>query len=131
MLDEGNTTQILARLFGLYMIAAGLGISFNRDRFVTLMADMRESLLLTLTAGIIAFAVGAATLGIHDRWDSGLAILISLFGWASLLKGIFLIAFPGPYLALFEGVLVNPKLIGMMGVGSAVVGVILLVLGLI
>lgn len=129
MLDEGNTTQILARFFGIYMIAAGLGITFNRERFAELMANMRESLLMTLTAGIIAFAVGAATLGIHDRWDSGLAVLVSLFGWASLLKGIFLIAFPGPYLALFEGLLVNPKVIGAMGVGSAVAGAVVLALG--
>ena len=129
MFADATLTEILARIFGLYMLAAGIGLALNSADMLKMVEEMRQSPLAFYLGGLIAFAIGAAIVSLHNDFSSGLAIVITLFGWVVLAEGVIMLAFPKAMQA-FAG-----KLVGMIssakiwGVGVAALGVVLLAFG--
>jgi hypothetical protein len=129
MFSDGTTTEILARIFGLYMLAAGIGLVINRDAFVNMIAELRQQAMVPFMAGVMAFAVGAVTLSIHEDWSNGLAIVVTLIGWLSLIKGIVLLAVPKLSLSLGDAFATSPSMVVVWGSIVAVLGAVLLFVG--
>lgn len=59
-----------------------------------------------LFSGTVATAAGLAVVLAHDVWSSGaLPIVVTLVGWAALLKGVTLLLIPGEQIgAAYKGV---------------------------
>ena len=129
MFADATLTEILARIFGLYMLAAGIGLALNSDNMLKMVEEMRQSPLAFYLGGLIAFAIGATIVSLHNDFSGPLAIFITLFGWVALAEGVIMLAFPKAMQA-FAG-----KLVGLIssakiwGVGVAAFGVVLLALG--
>ncbi len=129
MIADATLTVILARIFGLYMLAAGIGLALNSANLAKMLEEMRQSTFAFYLGGLIAFAIGAAVVGLHNDFSSPLAIFISLFGWVALAEGVVMLAFPKAMHAFAD------KLAGLIGsariLGGAVAafGVVLLVAG--
>lgn len=87
-----SRTIFLAKLFGLYCVILSLAIFFRADATVaTLKAIVQDPPLLFVT-GILGLTAGLAIVLLHNVWSGGaLPILITLFGWASLIKGILIL----------------------------------------
>ena len=49
---------------------------------------------LTWLAGLITLLMGATIIVINNIWTSGLPLIITILGWLTLLKGVFLMLFP-------------------------------------
>ena len=58
------------------------------------MKQMVSDDIYMFLGGIIALVVGMSVITFHNIWNSPLAIVISLFGWLGVLKGLILILFP-------------------------------------
>ena len=129
MIADATLTEILARIFGLYMLAAGIGLALNSADMIKMVEEMRQSRLAFYLGGLIAFAIGAAVVSLHNDFSGPLAIFISLFGWVALAEGVVILAFPKAMHAFAD------KLAGLIGsariLGGAVAafGVVLLVAG--
>jgi len=92
--------QIL-QLFGLIYLAVGLG-AFKRGRFSQLMKDFSESPAATLTIGMGATVVGFLLVTFYGNWQGNwTTVLITVFGWLGLVKGLLLLAAP----QLFDGMM--------------------------
>ncbi len=129
MFGDATLTEILARFFGLYMLAAGIGVALNGVDLPKMMEEMRQSPFATYLGGIIAFAFGAAIIGLHNDFSSGLAIVVSLVGWVALIEGVVILAFPKAMQAFadeFVGLIGSAK---VWGVAVAALGVVLLGFG--
>jgi len=48
----------------------------------------------TLFSGYIALVIGLVTIILHNVWVADWRVVITIFGWASLIKGIVRIGFP-------------------------------------
>ena len=48
----------------------------------------------TLVSGYLALIIGLATVILHNVWVADWRVVITVFGWLSLLKGIVRIGFP-------------------------------------
>jgi len=129
MIADATLTEILARIFGLYMLAVGIGLTLNSTDLPKMLEEMRQSALAFYLGGLIAFAIGAAVVSLHNDFSGPLAIFISLFGWVALAEGVVILAFPKAMHAFAD------KLAGLIGsariLGGAVAafGVVLLVAG--
>jgi len=129
MIADATLTEILARIFGLYMLAVGIGLALNSADLPKMLEEMRQSALAFYLGGLIAFAIGAAVVSLHNDFSGPLAIFISLFGWVALAEGVVILAFPKAMHAFAD------KLAGLIGsariLGGAVAafGVVLLVAG--
>ena len=93
-------TLWLAQAIGLYLILLGLAGVVNPRRWQAAIEEVRASAALQLIGGVLAFALGATIAVLHSLLTDPLAIAVTLFGWAALLKGALLIAVPGPLMRL-------------------------------
>ncbi len=91
---------------------------------------MRHSAFAFYLGGLIAFAIGAAIVSLHNDFSGPLAIFITLIGWVALIEGVIMLALPNVMQAFADRLF---DLIGtgrVWGVAVAVFGVLLLVAGL-
>jgi uncharacterized membrane protein len=101
MIDVYSATNVIAALLGLYMIAGGVGMLTDRDVWSRVIRDIAASPALGYIAGILAFAIGAAIVAVHNRWGTPLEIIVSLIGWAALAEGVLMLALRRPFIGLF------------------------------
>jgi hypothetical protein len=100
------TTIFLGRLLGLYLIAVSLGMLANRQRTLDALDEMALSGPWMLFSGMVATAAGLAVVLGHQVWSGGaLPVVVTLIGWAALLKGVTLLLVPAERMAAaYKGV---------------------------
>ena len=97
-------TIYLGRLIGLYCVLLALAMVSHKQAAVeTIIALMHDAPVLLL-ASIVAMAAGLAIVLGHNVWSGGaLAVVVTLVGWISLIKGLILLFLPpAGALAYFE-----------------------------
>ena len=94
------TTVFLGRLLGLYLVAISLGMLTNRRRTLDTLDEMARSGPWMLFSGMVATAAGLAVVLGHQVWSGGaLPVVVTLMGWAALLKGVTLLLVPAERMA--------------------------------
>lgn len=83
----------LARIFGVYLIITALAVMVNKDRYKNAYKELKRDKLETHVMGAIALILGLLTVAFHNVWI-GWPILITLLGWAMLLKGAVVLIAP-------------------------------------
>jgi hypothetical protein len=85
-------TVFLGKLLGLYLIAISAAMFARPQATVDIMKGIIQNPPLLFMSGIIAVAGGLAIVLGHNVWSGGaLPILVTLFGWISLIKGMALL----------------------------------------
>jgi hypothetical protein len=123
------TTEIFARIYGLYFLAAGVGVLVDRSQYATAVAEFRQSVALSYLGGIAAFVVGAVTITFHDDWSNWAAIVITLVAWVSLIEGVLYIAARRVMVDLIGRIPLGPPVMITIGVVIAIIGMALLWVG--
>lgn len=94
------TTIFLGRLLGLYLVAISVGMLINRRRTLAALDAMARSGPWMLFSGMVATAAGLAVVIGHDVWSGGaLPVVVTVIGWAALLKGLALLMVPAERIA--------------------------------
>ena len=93
-------TLFLGRLLGLYLVAISIGMLANRRRTTATINEMARSGQWMLFSGMVATTAGLAVVLGHQVWTGGaLPVVVTVMGWAALLKGITLLLVPGERIA--------------------------------
>ena len=87
-------TIFLAQLIGPAVLAVGLGIFFSRSYYNKIYRHLENETLAVLMGGLTILIAGIVIVLSHNIWDSTLAVIISLVGWLSILKGLMLVILP-------------------------------------
>lgn len=95
-----DTSIFLARLLGPSMLVIGLGLLLNRATYRDMSLEFLDSPALIYVGGLIAFVAGLAIVLTHNVWVAGWPVVITIFGWVSLVAGIFRIVFPASVMQL-------------------------------
>jgi len=85
---------LLAKIFGLYFIIVASGGLFNLKTYQKVMEDFCKNPALLYLGGIFALLFGLLVLAFHNAWVANWTVIITVFGWGGLIKGVWLIAFP-------------------------------------
>lgn len=94
------TTIFLGKLLGLYLIAISIGMLVGKRRTLATLDEMARSGPWMLFSGMAATSVGLAIVLGHNLWTGGvLAVVVTLFGWAALVKGLALLLVPPEQMA--------------------------------
>jgi hypothetical protein len=85
-------TAFLGKLLGLYLVAVSSAMLAHAQAIVDIMkAIIRDPPLLFIT-GLMGVTAGLAIVLTHNVWSGGaLPIIVTLFGWISLIKGTLLL----------------------------------------
>lgn len=89
-----ETTIFLAKLWGPVMLAFGLGALISKSHYKKLYNDVGSESLAILVFGMSGIALGIAQISVHNTWGSPAEVIISILGWALLLKAAIFTIFP-------------------------------------
>jgi hypothetical protein len=93
--SEENTvarTAFLGKLLGLYLMAIAVTMMAHSQATVEVMKSIVQDRPLLFLCGLVGVTAGLAIVLAHNVWSGGvLPILVTLFGWASLIKGMALL----------------------------------------
>ena len=117
-----TTTVFLGKFFGLYLIAISITMFVNKRRTLATLDEMVRSGPGMLFSGMVATAAGLAIVLGHNVWSGGvLAVVVTLFGWAALLKGVSLLLIPPEQMAaVYKGLGFEQLFYVWMGVVLAI-----------
>ncbi|RYZ06570.1 MAG: hypothetical protein EON61_13765 [Alphaproteobacteria bacterium] len=119
----------LARVYGIVVLIFAVTALLKPDRFALALSDFERSPGLTLLGAIVAVILGVFLITLHSVWTDLSAILVSLLGWLSLVKGALLLATPEGFLKLASA-MSAPSRIRLWGIFALILGAIYLAIGL-
>jgi len=119
----------LAKLLGPYLTIVTIGILFNLKNCQKIMDDYSQSAALVYLGGILALFFGLLILLFHNTWASNWTVIITIFGWLGLIKGIWLIIFPEKVKAYVDYYRDKTKPLVIQVVIMLLIGVFLIVKG--
>lgn len=83
----------LAEFWGWYLIIFFFILVLNTKRIKQMLDFVKDEKWL-LFMSIVAIILGLLSVIYHNIWTNDWRIIITLFGWIALFKGIFFFAFP-------------------------------------
>jgi uncharacterized membrane protein len=90
-----SLTFFLAEIFGWYLLLIGALFLFKRREFVEAATEMSKSKAMLLIVGLMATLCGLMVVLSYVGWGAGaIPTLITILGWAVLLKGLAIIFLP-------------------------------------
>ncbi|MDP3990052.1 MAG: hypothetical protein Q8Q01_02495 [archaeon] len=113
---------LLARFWGLFLLILGL-IFLIRKKLLKDIFIMSKDNSFMLITGFMSLIVGLITLILHNLWALDWRVIVTIFGWLSLAKGIVRLGSPNftrKTIKLFKdkSLLINGLLILMIILGG-------------
>ncbi len=124
-----ETSQLLARVIGPYMLIAGLGLLISRDRYIDMLANMKSQPLLLMVMGAFTLLLGLLLLQFHNIWTMGWPVLVTLIGWITVLKGAVAMIAPQAMSHMAEKFKNKPTLLSMQAAIAILFGAFMSYMG--
>ena len=83
----------LAKTWGIFIIIVCSSLLLNATHFKRLIRHFDNEVLI-LYGGILAVGIGIPLVLAYNYWSFDWKVLITILGWATLLKGVYLLLFP-------------------------------------
>jgi uncharacterized protein YjeT (DUF2065 family) len=104
-----ETTLIAAKLLGTYLIVSGLFLLFRGKTIPQMLKDFFDHPAIVYSAGVFLIVLSSLYLIQNNIWDGTWRTLITIFAWATFIKGVAYIFAPD---ALHK--MVNKKLLASL-----------------
>ena len=89
-----DTSLFLLKFWGWYCVIFFFVLSFNPKRIKQIVDDLQDQ-KFTILISFIAVVIGLLNILSHNIWEPNItSLLVTLFGWSALIKGILLFTFP-------------------------------------
>ncbi|OGX18577.1 MAG: hypothetical protein A3K83_00330 [Omnitrophica WOR_2 bacterium RBG_13_44_8b] len=124
-----DNSILLAKFIGPFIIIIGIGILFNTKIFLRIGEDFFKNSALVYISGIVTFLMGMAIVLFHNIWVADWRVIITLFGWSTLIKGAWLIILPGTLAKVSQIYLKNIKFLVVPWIIMIALGILLTVKG--
>lgn len=116
-------TLVLAKFWGWYSIIFCMILLINPKRVAQLISHIENEKHLVIPA-MFAITLGLISVLLHNVWELNWKLIITIFGWSALIKGIHLFAFPKNTLKLIDAI--NHKWLPVLYIILFLCGVVLL-----
>jgi len=126
-----SRTTFLARLIGLYCLIAALAMAVRGAQTVAMVTALLHDGPLVFILGMLLLVAGLAVVLAHNLWSGGvLPIIVTLIGWATLIKGcVFMALSPATLAGFYLGQLHYAQLNYLLAAFSFLIGLYLTVAG--
>ncbi len=98
-----NAAMWLASIFGPLMVIIGLWKLLYSEAFAKVLNSVKNSHGLMYYISVIYLWVGFTVLSQYDMWDMGILVLVTLLGWAMIVRGILGLFAPQFLLDMYLG----------------------------
>jgi len=87
-----DITIFFAQLWGSFFIIFGSLFIITKQLGKTI--EMTDDKAFVISTGYITMLMGLITVILHNLWVADWRVIITVFGWSTLIKGIMKIGFP-------------------------------------
>lgn len=120
-----TTSKLIAALLGPTLVAAALTVLLNLEAMPGMIEELSKSPMLIVLAGYAAFVPGLAIIRFHNRWTASWPVLITFFGWLSVVVGFIRMVFP----VQLTGVMTRAAFAPALHVVLPAIGAVFLIVG--
>ncbi|KWX22518.1 membrane protein [Mycolicibacterium wolinskyi] len=92
-------TRVFARVLGPYLIIVTITALARAADMPSLLSQFGENSVWPWVTGAFVLLSGLVVVALHPYWRGVSAIVVSVVGWLTTLKGLFLLAIPQTYLS--------------------------------
>jgi len=120
-------TQFLSRLLGLYCIIIAVAMLVQKESTLETITALVQDRPLMFVVGVITLFAGLSMVLAHNVWSGGsAAIVVTILGWITLLKGLlFLVLPPATAVEFYLGTMHYARLFYVYAAFSLALGVYL------
>jgi len=111
----------VAKLMALFYLGMGLAVLGGQVDAQKMMKSFSDSSGLTMISGLVMIVLGGLLVQNHNFWVKDWTVLVTIIGWALLVKGFLYTAFPRSIIAFSSPFIVQSKSFGYLIVGIALV----------
>jgi hypothetical protein len=122
-------TRLMARVVGPFLLILGAAVALRAQTLPALLPAFAQDAPLLFVTGFVTLAIGLVMIAAHNWWNSPTAIVISILGWLTTVRGAFLLLAPDAAVTLAGGALQSPFPAIAAGVVMAVIGLWLAYVG--
>ena len=119
----------IAQVLGPIFIVVGAGMLLNRGFFQQVMEDYTKNSALVFFTGMFPLAFGIVIVLLHNVWAASWVVLITIFGWCGIIKGVWLVLFPKSVHGFLKAYLGKPALLTAHSIVAIALGAFLVVMG--
>jgi hypothetical protein len=93
---------MFARVLGPFLVIVTATAVARASQMRTLLSDFDANSLWPWVTGAFVLLSGLVVIALHQYWRGTAAIVVSLLGWLTALKGLIVMAFPHTYISAAE-----------------------------
>ncbi|MFA5292070.1 MAG: hypothetical protein WC496_03455 [Phycisphaerae bacterium] len=123
------TDAQIFQILGIAYLIIGIGILSNPDFYRKMIRDFTENPPAIYLGGLIALVIGCFLVVLHNNWTKDWSVIITIFGWAALIKGLFLIILPQVSVRFSNAFKEMKNFLRIWGIIAAILGALLCWLG--
>jgi len=124
-----ETSIFLAKILGPYCVIVALGGLFNLKAYQRVIHEFTTNAAMVYISGVFALLFGLWILQYHHIWIFNWRVIITIVGWMSIIKGMYLIFFPGSLVQIAKFYQKSPIFLASHLILALVLGVILTAFG--
>ncbi len=117
-----SNSIFIAKLMGPIMLVAGFAYLLNIDRLKAMGREIMESPALLLVVGFMTLLLGLVLVNTHNIWVADWPVIITVFGWLSLISGIMRTTFPAQVVSIGNTMINNNLLLRSVSVIQIALG---------
>jgi uncharacterized protein YjeT (DUF2065 family) len=111
----------IAGLIGPLLAAIGVAVLINRNIIPTTIGELAHNYGLVFLSGLLILLAGLAIVRVHNVWDGGWPILVTLIGWLAIVSGLVRMWLPQAAAPIAEALASNAT--GLLIAGLVVLAV--------
>ncbi len=96
---------MFARVIGPYLVIVTVTAILRASDMRTLLSEFGANSVWPWVTGAFVLLSGLVVVALHQSWRGATAIIVSLMGWLTTLKGLFLLAIPQTYISWADNAL--------------------------
>ena len=89
-----ETSLFIAKILGPLLFVIAAGIVANRESYCKVLEDYSKNSALVFFSGAIVLVAGIVVVLTHNLWVASWRVIITIYGWGGIIKGVWLIVFP-------------------------------------
>lgn len=97
--ESQTRTRTFARVAGPFLVAVTVTAVARGAQLRTLLSEFDANAVWPWVTGAFVLLTGLIVIALHPYWRRAPAVIVSVLGWLTALKGLFLLAFPKTYLS--------------------------------
>jgi hypothetical protein len=117
-------TVVIAQILGIFFAVTGISMVINKRGTAAAIEESLQNKGISWIWALLALLIGAVVVVLNNEWTSGLALLVTILGWLALIKGAFILIFPGAAISLYKK-LSKGGMLAFCGVVALVLGLVL------